>query len=79
MPKKSSSINARIPDELRQRLDAIHRRHMTNDSSALIHSLDAFCTYVEREGKVILPMQMMPVDERAMESGPKKSSVQRAS
>ena len=58
MPKKTAAISMRIPDTLRARLDRIHARHLTNDTTVGIRCLEAFCDYVEKAGKVEFPVQM---------------------
>jgi hypothetical protein len=57
--KKNEGIRARLPDELRARLDTIHKKHLTNDSTVTVHMLEAFCDYVEKQGGVKLPVQLI--------------------
>jgi hypothetical protein len=59
MEKKTASANARITDQLRARLDAIHERHLTNDATVITKCLEAFCAYVEKNGKVEFPVEMV--------------------
>ncbi|MFI5337548.1 MAG: hypothetical protein ACHQ5A_12230 [Opitutales bacterium] len=47
---------ARLPDELRMRLDAIHKRHRTNDTDTIIALLEAFVLQVEQEDAVRFPI-----------------------
>ena len=56
--KKNEGIRARLSEDLRARLDAIHQKHLTNDSTVTIRSLEAFCDYVEETGKVEFPVKM---------------------
>lgn len=63
MPKKNATIHARLPDDLRARLDAIHEAHLTNDSTVTVHMIKAFCDYVEKAGAVKLPVQLTPAND----------------
>lgn len=63
MPKKTAAVTARIPDDLRARLDAIHAKHMTGDTAVITHMLTAFCDYVEASGKVELPIKITPAKD----------------
>lgn len=58
MEKKSAAINGRISPSLRQRLDAIHKKHLTLDSTVLTYLLEAFCDYAEKTGKVEVPFEI---------------------
>lgn len=62
--KKTEGIRARLPEELRARLDAIHKAHLTNDSTVTVHMLEAFCDYVEKTGAVKLPVELVPAKEQ---------------
>lgn len=62
-PKKNASVQARLPDNLRARLDAIHKAHLTNDSTVTVHMLEAFCDYVEEAGTVKFPAKLVPANE----------------
>lgn len=76
VPKKTEGIRARLPEELRARLDAIHKAHLTNDSTVTVHMLEAFCDYVEKTGAVKLPIQIIPAQERLLQEqkAPKRVS-----
>jgi L-ribulose-5-phosphate 3-epimerase UlaE len=63
MPKKNATIHARIPDELRVRLDRIHKTHLTNDSTVAVNMMEAFCEYVEGTGTVKFPVKLIPAPE----------------
>jgi hypothetical protein len=63
VPKKNATVHARIPDDLRERLDEIHKAHLTNDSTVTVHMLEAFCAYVEKTGAVKLPVELVPAKE----------------
>lgn len=53
---KTRFAKARLPDPLRERLDAIHARHNTNDTETLVRLLGAYCDAVEREDAVRWPI-----------------------
>lgn len=61
MEKKSAAINGRISPTLRRRLDDIHKKHLTLDSTVLDHLLVAFCDYVEQHGRVEVPFKITPI------------------
>ncbi len=63
MPKKNATIHARIPDDLRMRLDRIHKTHLTNDSTVALNMMEAFCTYVEEAGTVKFPVKLVSAPE----------------
>jgi len=60
MQKKTATVSTRIPPALRQRLDTIHRRHLTNDSAVTLSLLEAFCEHIETTGKVEFPIRISP-------------------
>ncbi|CAM2772221.1 hypothetical protein [Rariglobus hedericola] len=57
--KKSASINGRITPALRERLNFIHGKHLTNDSTILTYLLEAFCDHVAESGKVEVPVKIV--------------------
>lgn len=65
MQKKTASVNVRVPDALKARLNAIHLRHATNDATVVIRLIEAFCDHVEREGKVEFPIAITKGAEHA--------------
>lgn len=56
--KKTGTINGRLSAGLRQRLDAISRRHGTSDAVMLEDALGALADMVEREKRYLRPMRM---------------------
>jgi len=69
--KKNEGIRARLPDDLRNRLDAIHEKHLTNDSTVVVRMLEAFCEHVEEAGGVNFPMRLVPATKA---SHPRKTA-----
>jgi len=65
MEKKSAAINGRISPTLRRRLDDIHKKHLTLDSTVLTYLLEAFCDYVDEHGRVEVPIKITPVNSEA--------------
>lgn len=70
MPKEKFSRNtvlhARLPNELRQRLDAIHARHQTNDTRIVLSLLETFCTAVEEADAVRFPVVVLLADKQQL-------------
>ncbi len=58
MQKKTAAFHVRITPAQRARLDAIHKRKKTTDSTIGPDLIEAFCEYVERTDNVDFPIQI---------------------
>lgn len=68
--ERNNQITSRLQPELRARVDAINRRHLTSDATILVELLTAFCQSVEEVDAVRFPVVVLmaePVAKAAEE------------
>jgi predicted DNA-binding protein len=82
-PKHEGQIGFRLPRELRERLDRIHERHLTSDAGVFRALAEAFCTEVEKQQRVALPLKIQLAEadssDAAGQSATNESSSENAS
>lgn len=79
--KRSAQIGGRVPESLRERLNAINERYGVTDTTMLVDTLTALCDLVEAEAKYTRPLVMMHaapelkfrVAEKSQQAPPGKS------
>jgi predicted DNA-binding protein len=61
---KNGTVRARISDAARARLDAIHRRHKTNDTEIVTELIEAFIIAVEQVDAVRFPVAVLLAEKQ---------------
>ncbi|MDR2463084.1 MAG: ribbon-helix-helix domain-containing protein [Verrucomicrobiales bacterium] len=62
-PLRDAVISIRVPLKLKERVFEVERRTHVTPGTMMQESLEAICHYVETNGEIRLPFQLVPVRE----------------